>query len=34
MRFAAITVLLLAACTAPDAHIPPFARVPYQFPPA
>ncbi|MGE0415430.1 MAG: DUF2272 domain-containing protein, partial [Acetobacteraceae bacterium] len=23
-------LLALTACTAPDAHVPPFARVPYQ----
>lgn len=27
---AALSVLWLGACTAPDAHVPPFARVPYQ----
>jgi hypothetical protein len=27
---AALLVLCLASCEAPDAHVPPFARVPYQ----
>jgi len=26
----ACTAALLAACTAPDAHVPPFARMPYE----
>jgi hypothetical protein len=24
------TALWLGACVAPDAHVPPFARIPYQ----